>query len=380
MGGVIHAVSKAAGDVGGALHKAADAVGNAVDSAGKAVSSAGKDIQNGVDSAGNWVDNHVDGAVDSFEHSAIGNNVVGRFLGSAVKDTTHFSTGVVSGATSLVSGTTELAGGAMQYASNSKFRTTANKEIGYVVSHPGQVASAVWKSGVQSFEKDPAHAAGELAGVIGSTILTGGLGAAGDAGEGGGLAGDAVDTANAASKAADTANAAGTGTRDISALTKEFAAKVGAFGKSDATDQEILDELKGFGHGVSEHFPGGEKASDAFLQQSVEKGAESATRFTSEQAAVDTAKQSLNAFTERAAQDPEFASKLQDFLDGKQPAVGTIFDTGKPIGEGFIKGTDGTAQKLEGITKAYARLKWSGGKPGTGIIKILTLYPKYVHP
>ena len=108
MGGVIKAVgsafSSAGKAVGGAVHSAVNAVGSAVDDAGKAVSTAGKDVQNAVDGAGNWVDNHVDSAVDSFEHSSIGNNVVGHALGSAVEDTTHFTTGVASGATTLVSG------------------------------------------------------------------------------------------------------------------------------------------------------------------------------------------------------------------------------------------------------------------------------------
>ncbi len=374
VGGIVHAVSKAAGDIGEALHKAADAVGSAVDTTGKAVSSVGQDIQNGVDSAGNWVDNHVDSAVDSFEHSAVGNNVVGHALGSVVKDSAHFTTGVVSGATTLVSGTAELAGGAMQYASNSKFRTTANKEIGYVATHPGQAAGALWKSGVNAFEKDPAHAAGEMAGVIGSLVLTGGAAGGGDAaGEGAALTADAENTV---SKVGDLADAAGSGTRDAASLAKGLSEKVGLFGKSDVSDSKILNELKDFGHGVSEHFPGSPKAADAFLQKTVENGAQAATRFTSEQAAVDTAKQTLNAFTERAAQDPEFAAKLQDFLDGKQPAIGTVFDTGKPIGEGFIRGADGTTQKVEDISKAYVRLKWSGGKPGAGIIKVFTLYPK----
>ena len=209
MGGVVKAIgntfSSAGKAVGGALHSAVNAVGSAVDDAGEAVSTAGKDVQNAVDDGGNWVDNHVNSAVDSFEHSSIGNNVVGHALGSAVEDTTHFSTGVVSGATTLVSGTAELAGGAMQYASNSQFRDNTNKTIGYIATHPGQVAGAVWNQGVQAFEKDPAHAAGEIVGIVGSAVLTGGAGLGGDAGEGAGVAGDVAD---AASNAADVTDAA----------------------------------------------------------------------------------------------------------------------------------------------------------------------------
>ncbi len=217
MGGVVKAVgnafSSAGKAVGGAVHSAVNAVGGAVDDTGKAVSTAGKDLQNAVDGAGNWVDNHVDNAVDSFEHSSIGNNVVGHALGSAVEDTTHFATGVASGATTLVSGTAELAGGAMQYASNGQFRDNTNKTIGYIATHPGQVADSVWNQGVQAFEKDPAHAAGEIAGIVGSAVLTGGAGLAGDAGEGAGVAGDVADAADAASKVGEAADAANTASK-----------------------------------------------------------------------------------------------------------------------------------------------------------------------
>ncbi len=247
MGGVVKAVgnafSSAGKAVGGAVHSAVNAVGGAVDDTGKAVSTAGKDLQNAVDGAGNWVDNHVDNAVDSFEHSSIGNNVVGHALGSAVEDTTHFATGVASGATTLVSGTAELAGGAMQYASNGQFRDNTNKTIGYIATHPGQVADSVWNQGVQAFEKDPAHAAGEIAGIVGSAVLTGGAGVAGDAGEGAGVAGDVADAADAASKVGEAADAANTASKvgDLSDAA-DTASKAG-----DVTDaakyQETLDKL-----------------------------------------------------------------------------------------------------------------------------------------
>ncbi len=250
MGGIVNAVgsafSSAGKAVGGAVSSAAGDAANAVDDAGKAVSTAGKDVQGAVNGAGNWVDNHVDNAVDSFEKSSIGNNVIGHALGSAVEDTTHFSTGVASGATTLVSGTAELAGGAMQYASNSQFRDNANKTIGYIASHPGQVASSVWNQGVQAFEKDPAHAAGELVGIVGSAVLTGGAGLGGDAGEGAAVAGDVADAANAASKVGDAADAANAASKvGDAADAANAASKVGdaADAANAAKYQATLDKL-----------------------------------------------------------------------------------------------------------------------------------------
>lgn len=198
---------------GSIYNSVTSAVGGAIDATGKAISSAGKAVQQGVDSAGSWIDDKTDHLVDSFEHSSVGNNVVGQSLGENVKDSVHFGTGVASGATTLVSGAAKLVGGGLQYASNSQFRSETNQTMSYVAHNPGKVASAAWKQGVDAFKADPNHAAGEVGGMIAGTLLTGGLGTAGKAAEGGEVVEEAAEGLSKAGEvgeaAANASNATG---------------------------------------------------------------------------------------------------------------------------------------------------------------------------
>jgi soluble cytochrome b562 len=196
-----------------------------------------------------------------------------------------------------------------------------------------------------------------------------------------------MDSAAIASKAAESAEAAtriGDATvssttspavQSIQDIADKFAKNLGVFGKDNASNSEILDEFNRFGH-TADHLPGSPQASDAALQARVANGANAATRFTSLETAADAARQVPKAILERAAKDPQFADQLENFLNGGQKAVGTVFDTGKSVGEGFIKAPNGSIQQIDNLSKVYVRLQWSGGKAGAGSIKIFTLYPK----
>lgn len=186
---------------------------------GKAENTVGKDIQKVASGAQRLVGegatalNHVtDSAVNAFEHSPFGDNFIGRALGSAVKDTVHFDTGVVEGASSLVTGVVGLAGTAARVQGaltrgtvDSKYRAQVTqgveKTVSNIVDHPGAIVSNLARSIRTSWHKDgAANFLGQAAGVVGGTVLTAGAGEAGAVG----------DVAEASTALADSADAART--------------------------------------------------------------------------------------------------------------------------------------------------------------------------
>jgi LysM repeat protein len=126
--------------------------------AGATATAHGGGITGALKSGGEWVadtaalgQSKLDGLVKSFEHTAVGDNVVG-----------HFAGGVVSGLGSLVTGTVGLVGGAVELA-DADVRSHAADAIKNIVAHPGDVASAIGDKVSTAWHEDKAHFLGQVA-------------------------------------------------------------------------------------------------------------------------------------------------------------------------------------------------------------------------
>lgn len=178
-----------------AYHTAAQAVdtaGQGISAVGGAVSDGAHWAQKKVESGVGAVTGAVDRTVDSFEHSSIGDNVVGHTLGEFARAQTHFTGGVVKGVTGLGTGLVGLAGtavkldgGALQYASNSQYREQTNASVVKFATDFAHDPTAIPRnigSGIKNaWEHDPADFLGQAAGVVGTAVLTAGVGTAAEA-------------------------------------------------------------------------------------------------------------------------------------------------------------------------------------------------------
>ncbi len=215
--------------------------GRDISAAGRSVSQAAQRVQGHIKDGVNALDSTVDHAVDSFEQSRLGDNAVGHALGKATSATTHFTGGVVKGATGLATGVVGLAGtavrvdgGAVQYATSSAYRHDVNHEASHlaheVAAHPTAIPLQLYHGALAAFKHDPADFAGQAVGVIGTTVLTAGAGSAvATAGRGGVIAqgADALAEAGEAGQGLEIANdaQAATSTGRTAAEATESAAR-----------------------------------------------------------------------------------------------------------------------------------------------------------
>jgi hypothetical protein len=199
----------------------ANAVGRGVSAVGQGISDGAHWAQHKVDQGVGWVDQQADHAVDTFEHSSIGNNAVGHYLGQQVHDSVHFTGGLVKGVSGLGTGVVGLAGtvvktegGAVQYATDGTYRRATNHAISQAAHNfandPTALARNIGHSVKQAWDKDPADFLGQAVGVVGTTVLTAGAGSAAAAAGTAGRAAEGAELVGTAARAGEVAEAAGT--------------------------------------------------------------------------------------------------------------------------------------------------------------------------
>lgn len=213
--------------IGNFLHSVYDGASKAVNTVGRGVSAVGHGISDGahwaqekIGEGVNAVDKVVDRGIDSFEHSAIGDNVVGKTLGEFARTNVHFTGGVVKGVTGLGTGLVGLAGtavqlegGAMQYATDGKYRQDTNEAVSKFASNVAKDPLAIPRnlahSAKEAWDKDPADFLGQAAGIVGATVLTAGAGTAAEAAGAAGRVGEVAGTAGRIGELAEGATTAG---------------------------------------------------------------------------------------------------------------------------------------------------------------------------
>ncbi|MFN8607951.1 MAG: EndoU domain-containing protein [Vulcanimicrobiota bacterium] len=200
--------------------KAVNTVGRGISAVGQGISDGAHWAQEKVGEGVTAVDHAVDRGIDTFEHSPVGDNFVGKALGEMARTNVHFTGGLVKGVTGLGTGLVGLAGtavkvegGAMQYATDAKYRQDTNQAVSNFASNVAKDPLAIPRnlahSAKEAWDKDPADFLGQAAGVIGATVLTAGAGTAAEAAGAAGRAGEIAATAGRAGELAEGAVAAG---------------------------------------------------------------------------------------------------------------------------------------------------------------------------